>query len=213
MKSWHVRTKETLKLVLFYDVMTNWWSLPPPPSLPLHPPCPPSLLFHPSFPLSPSPLQRPHHAHALFDFTGHHPSQLRFLRGDVIELIDCSDSQRWRGRCHGRIGSFPPEYVQPIYQQWPDMSIKHTTRSLISELSWPHLPHTAPLLFTCLFFGVFLCFFGVDVWRAATELLIMWLTAPILPVKPPVNHKPCPISCYRLIHRFYLIPQLHSSNM
>ncbi|XP_029945679.1 GRB2 related adaptor protein a [Salarias fasciatus] len=60
--------------------------------------------------------RRPHHAHALFDFTPHHPSQLRFLRGDVIELIDCSDSLRWRGRCHGRVGCFPPEYVQPIYQ-------------------------------------------------------------------------------------------------
>ncbi|XP_035470881.1 GRB2 related adaptor protein a isoform X1 [Scophthalmus maximus] len=59
--------------------------------------------------------RRPHHAHALFDFSPHHPSQLRFLRGDVIELIDCSDSVRWRGRCHGHVGYFPPEYVQPIF--------------------------------------------------------------------------------------------------
>lgn len=60
------------------------------------------------------PLQRPHHAHALFDFMPHHPTQLRFLRGDVIELLDCSDPLRWRGRCHGHVGFFPPEYVQPI---------------------------------------------------------------------------------------------------
>ncbi|XP_056158063.1 GRB2-related adapter protein-like, partial [Lampris incognitus] len=60
--------------------------------------------------------RRPHHAHALFDFTPHHPSQLHFFRGDVIDLLDCSDSLRWRGRCHGRVGFFPPEYVQPIYQ-------------------------------------------------------------------------------------------------
>ncbi|XP_054892062.1 GRB2 related adaptor protein a isoform X2 [Poeciliopsis prolifica] len=60
--------------------------------------------------------RRPHHAHALFDFNPHHPSQLRFVRGDLIELVDCSDSVRWRGRCHGRLGYFPPEYVQPIYQ-------------------------------------------------------------------------------------------------
>ncbi|XP_029601128.1 GRB2 related adaptor protein a [Salmo trutta] len=58
----------------------------------------------------------PHHAHALFDFTPHHPSQLRFLRGDIIDLLDCSDSLRWRGRCHGRVGFFPPEYVQAVYQ-------------------------------------------------------------------------------------------------
>ncbi|XP_031675849.1 GRB2-related adapter protein-like [Oncorhynchus kisutch] len=71
----------------------------------------------PEHPASPGPpLQHPHHAHALFDFTPHHPSQLRFLRGDFIDLLDCSDSLRWRGRCHGRVGFFPPEYVQAVYQ-------------------------------------------------------------------------------------------------
>ncbi|XP_071029676.1 GRB2-related adapter protein-like [Oncorhynchus clarkii lewisi] len=62
------------------------------------------------------PARHPHHAHALFDFTPHHPSQLRFLRGDFIDLLDCSDPLRWRGRCHGRVGFFPPEYVQAVYQ-------------------------------------------------------------------------------------------------
>lgn len=75
-----------------------------------------SPLFLSLNPFASSLPQRPHHAHALFDFTPHHPSQLRFLRGDVIELMDCSDSLRWRGRCHGHVGYFPPEYVQPIYQ-------------------------------------------------------------------------------------------------
>ncbi|CAL8305102.1 unnamed protein product [Merluccius merluccius] len=59
--------------------------------------------------------RRPHHAHALFDFAPHQPSQLPFLRGDLIDLLECSDPQRWKGRCHGRVGHFPPEYVQPIY--------------------------------------------------------------------------------------------------
>ncbi|XP_046871152.1 GRB2-related adapter protein-like [Hypomesus transpacificus] len=77
---------------------------------------PPPLLslLSPLLPFS-SLLQRPHHAHALFDFPAHHPSQLRFLRGDVIDVLDSSDSLRWKGRCHGRVGYFPPEYVQPIY--------------------------------------------------------------------------------------------------
>ncbi|KAJ8345189.1 hypothetical protein SKAU_G00293820 [Synaphobranchus kaupii] len=57
---------------------------------------------------------RAHHGHALFDFKPQHPSQLHFHRGDVIDLLDCSDAQRWKGRCHGRVGFFPPEYVQPI---------------------------------------------------------------------------------------------------
>lgn len=90
------------------------------------------------------PPQRPHHAHALFDFTPHHPSQLRFLRGDVIELLDCSDSLRWKGRCHGHVGFFSPEYVQPIYQcQWFGVSLKPT-----STLTPP--PHTASPAAQCL---------------------------------------------------------------
>ncbi|XP_043098198.1 GRB2 related adaptor protein b isoform X3 [Puntigrus tetrazona] len=60
-------------------------------------------------------LARPRHAHALFDFTSNHATHLRFLRGDIIDLLDCSDAQCWRGRCRGRVGVFPPEYVQPIY--------------------------------------------------------------------------------------------------
>lgn len=59
--------------------------------------------------------RRPRHAHALYDFHPQHASQLRFLRGDIIDLLDCSESQRWKGRCHGRVGYFPPEYVQPVY--------------------------------------------------------------------------------------------------
>ena len=99
--------------------------------------------------LSPPPPQRPHHAHALFDFAPHHPSQLRFLRGDVIELIDCSDSLRWRGRCHGHVGHFPPEYVQPIYQcQWTEASIERRAdnrRFLDGAAPDPRPPpHTAP---------------------------------------------------------------------
>ncbi|XP_045572046.1 GRB2-related adapter protein-like [Salmo salar] len=41
------------------------------------------------------------------------PSQLRFLRGDIIDLLDCSDSLRWRGRCHGRVGFFPRSMSRP----------------------------------------------------------------------------------------------------
>ncbi|KAJ7992040.1 hypothetical protein DPEC_G00274450 [Dallia pectoralis] len=56
-----------------------------------------------------------HQAQAVFDFHPNHSSQLRFLRGDTIDLLDCTDSLRWSGRCHGRVGFFPPEYVKPLY--------------------------------------------------------------------------------------------------
>lgn len=141
---------------------------------------------------SPSPpRQRPHHAHALFDFTPHHPTQLRFLRGDVIELLDCSDSLRWRGRCHGHVGYFPPEYVQPIYHcQWPDVSNKCTIRSrrFTSEPSRPRPSHCSPALHLT-----------INVWsRQLTncEWTAYYVTdSSKFPVMPPVNHKPRPISC------------------
>lgn len=101
-----------------------------------------------SLPLS-HPLQRPHHGHALFDFTPHHPTQLRFLRGDVIELLDCSDPLRWRGRCHGHVGFFPPEYVQPIYHcQWPTSSPSptHLSKRQRAELRCRATTPTHPAL-------------------------------------------------------------------
>uniref|UniRef100_UPI0037E78092 GRB2-related adapter protein-like isoform X3 n=1 Tax=Semicossyphus pulcher TaxID=241346 RepID=UPI0037E78092 len=63
-------------------------------------------------PLSP---RKPRLAHALCDYTPPHTAHLHFLRGDIIDLLDCSSSLSWRGRCRGRVGIFPPEYVQPLY--------------------------------------------------------------------------------------------------
>ncbi|KAG2455763.1 GRAP protein, partial [Polypterus senegalus] len=58
-------------------------------------------------------LQKPREAQALLDFTPDQPSELKFGKGDVIELLDCSDSSLWKGRCHGRVGVFPSKYVLP----------------------------------------------------------------------------------------------------
>uniref|UniRef100_A0A3B4GDA6 GRB2-related adapter protein-like n=1 Tax=Pundamilia nyererei TaxID=303518 RepID=A0A3B4GDA6_9CICH len=69
------------------------------------PPSSPQLLSH----------LKPRLAHALCDYTPPHTAHLHFLRGDIIDLLDCSSSLSWRGRCRGRVGVFPPEYVQPLY--------------------------------------------------------------------------------------------------
>ncbi|XP_039631530.1 GRB2-related adapter protein-like isoform X1 [Polypterus senegalus] len=58
-------------------------------------------------------LEKPREAQALLDFTPDQPSELKFGKGDVIELLDCSDSSLWKGRCHGRVGVFPSKYVLP----------------------------------------------------------------------------------------------------
>ncbi|XP_069024075.1 GRB2-related adapter protein-like [Embiotoca jacksoni] len=60
-------------------------------------------------------LEKPRLAHALCDYTPAQTAHLHFLRGDIIDLLDCSSSLGWRGRCRGRVGVFPPEYVQPLY--------------------------------------------------------------------------------------------------
>uniref|UniRef100_A0A7N8Y151 GRB2-related adapter protein-like n=1 Tax=Mastacembelus armatus TaxID=205130 RepID=A0A7N8Y151_9TELE len=54
---------------------------------------------------------KPRLAQALCDYTPPHTAHLHFLRGDIIDVLDCSSSLTWRGRCRGRVGIFPPEYV------------------------------------------------------------------------------------------------------
>uniref|UniRef100_A0A8C5DG82 GRB2-related adapter protein-like n=1 Tax=Gouania willdenowi TaxID=441366 RepID=A0A8C5DG82_GOUWI len=58
------------------------------------------------------PSQRPRLAHALCNYTPPLTNHLHFRRGDIIDLLDCSNSLSWRGRCRGRVGIFPPEFVQ-----------------------------------------------------------------------------------------------------
>ncbi|KAM4583840.1 GRB2-related adapter protein-like [Odontesthes bonariensis] len=60
-------------------------------------------------------LEKPRLAHALCDYTPPQTARLHFWRGDIIELLDCSSSLTWRGRCRGRVGIFPADYVQPLY--------------------------------------------------------------------------------------------------
>ncbi|XP_049575321.1 GRB2-related adapter protein-like isoform X2 [Syngnathus scovelli] len=60
-------------------------------------------------------LAKPRLGHALCDYFPPHTTHLHFLRGDLIDLLDCSSSRCWRGRCRGRVGVFPPQYVQPLY--------------------------------------------------------------------------------------------------
>ncbi|XP_022594027.1 GRB2-related adapter protein-like [Seriola dumerili] len=82
----------------------------------------PRLYSHPSHPeretstrlLEPV-LGKPRLAHALCDYTPPQTAHLHFLRGDIIDLLDCSSSLTWRGRCRGRVGIFPREYVQQVY--------------------------------------------------------------------------------------------------
>ncbi|NWU69819.1 GRAP protein, partial [Pterocles burchelli] len=57
---------------------------------------------------------RPKFVQAQFDFSAHDGSQLPFLRGDIIEVLDCPDPNWWQGKVYGRVGLFPRNYVHPI---------------------------------------------------------------------------------------------------
>ncbi|XP_078095962.1 GRB2-related adapter protein-like isoform X2 [Mustelus asterias] len=61
-------------------------------------------------------LQKPEHVQACFDFAPQDPTELIFYRGDIIEVMESADPNWWKGRCRGRIGFFPRNYVQPMVQ-------------------------------------------------------------------------------------------------
>ncbi|KAG7460114.1 hypothetical protein MATL_G00217790 [Megalops atlanticus] len=51
---------------------------------------------------------------ALYDFTAEEADELGFSAGEVIEVLDQSDSSWWKGRLRGRIGLFPANYIMPL---------------------------------------------------------------------------------------------------
>ncbi|NXT77423.1 GRAP protein, partial [Zapornia atra] len=59
-------------------------------------------------------VRRPKFVQAQFNFSANDSSQLPFLRGDIIEVLDCPDPNWWQGKIYGRIGLFPRSYVHPI---------------------------------------------------------------------------------------------------
>ncbi|NXP60469.1 GRAP protein, partial [Chloropsis cyanopogon] len=61
-------------------------------------------------------VKRPRFVQAQFDFSAQEGSQLPFLRGDIIEVLDCPDPNWWHGRIYGRVGLFPRSYVHPIHK-------------------------------------------------------------------------------------------------
>ncbi|NWT17969.1 GRAP protein, partial [Vireo altiloquus] len=61
-------------------------------------------------------VKRPRFVQAQFDFSAQEVSQLPFLRGDIIEVLDTPDPNWWQGKIYGRVGFFPRNYVHPIHK-------------------------------------------------------------------------------------------------
>ncbi|XP_029995944.1 GRB2-related adapter protein 2a [Sphaeramia orbicularis] len=51
---------------------------------------------------------------ALYDFRAEEDDELGFGAGDIIEVLDSSDSSWWKGRLRGKTGLFPANYTKPM---------------------------------------------------------------------------------------------------
>uniref|UniRef100_A0A8D0BPB2 GRB2-related adapter protein n=1 Tax=Salvator merianae TaxID=96440 RepID=A0A8D0BPB2_SALMN len=58
--------------------------------------------------------RKPKFVQAQFSFSAETPSQLSFCRGDILEIVDCSDAHWWRGTIGTKTGLFPRNYVFPL---------------------------------------------------------------------------------------------------
>ncbi|XP_075942692.1 GRB2-related adapter protein 2a [Anarhichas minor] len=51
---------------------------------------------------------------AVYDFHAEEDDELGFGVGDIIELLDCSDTSWWKGRLRGKSGLFPANYTMQL---------------------------------------------------------------------------------------------------
>lgn len=49
---------------------------------------------------------------AIYDFWPSEPGELRILKGNIITVLEYSQTQWWKGLLDGRIGLFPTNYVE-----------------------------------------------------------------------------------------------------
>jgi len=50
---------------------------------------------------------------AQFDYAAQDADELALRKGCVVEVLDDSDGGWWRGKCAGKTGMFPANYVKP----------------------------------------------------------------------------------------------------
>ncbi|XP_061761718.1 GRB2-related adaptor protein 2-like [Nerophis ophidion] len=57
---------------------------------------------------------RPSQVQAMYDFTAEEDDELGFSAGDIIEVVDSSDTSWWRGRLRDKSGLFPANYTKHL---------------------------------------------------------------------------------------------------
>jgi hypothetical protein len=83
------------------------------PSSPMNRPSPPNGNRPPPPPAAP-PSRNLGKVVALFDHTIDEADELEFRTGDIIEVLDKNDDGWWKGKCKGKEGLFPSNYVKPL---------------------------------------------------------------------------------------------------
>ncbi|XP_054634983.1 growth factor receptor-bound protein 2a [Dunckerocampus dactyliophorus] len=53
------------------------------------------------------------HFEALYDFEPQEEGDLAFKKGDLVDVLDDSNNDWWKGVCNGKTGMFPSKYVTP----------------------------------------------------------------------------------------------------
>ncbi|XP_061905431.1 GRB2-related adaptor protein 2-like [Entelurus aequoreus] len=59
-------------------------------------------------------MTRPSQVKAMYDFTAEEDDELGFCAGDIIEVVDSSDTSWWRGRLRDKSGLFPANYTKHL---------------------------------------------------------------------------------------------------
>jgi hypothetical protein len=51
---------------------------------------------------------------ALYDHEAEAEDELNFRTGEMVEVIETSEDGWWKGKCNGKVGLFPVNYVKQL---------------------------------------------------------------------------------------------------
>ena len=63
---------------------------------------------------------------ALYNYAAQHDDELTFAKASVINVLDKSDPDWWKGEVNGSTGVFPVNYVAPLSEAFPSQAVDAT---------------------------------------------------------------------------------------
>lgn len=77
---------------------------------------------------------------ALYSFHAEERDELEFNAGDIIEVLESSDKDWWKGKLRGKTGLFPSNYIKPIWEEDTQTSTFNITVTICLRcnlVTWP----------------------------------------------------------------------------